>query len=174
MLLVYLYYYVYIYVQMERINNNGCNDRQRCDGEAKCGFAAVTGMVGFWPLDLQDKGKNLVADGQDFTLTDVEYQDDDGRWKSAPAYFPSRDSRGVLSSSSFSFGKQESFSWMAAFKQESNHNTGWAFSDVIEFDNFVMKYFSVFMVVASLKSLLPLMCGILWPLLRPMSRYLSM
>ena len=124
--------------KMDKINERGGNIYPQCEGKANCGFTLLPGMIGFWPLDLQNEGKNLVAKGQDFTLIKVKYQSDDGRWKSAPALFPSG-SQGVLSSSSFRFGSQQSFSWMTAFKFKTRRGFGYL-DTVLDFNSFSMMY----------------------------------
>ena len=81
------------------------------------GFSDVPGMLEFWPLNIQYEGQNVMSNGGDFALTNVQYNDDDGIWKSPPAYFPP-DGIGYFSSSEFNF-RQQDFSWMTAYKQEA-------------------------------------------------------
>ena len=94
-------------------------------------------MLDFWPLNMQYEGKNLMSNGGNFTLTNVQYNGDDGRWKSPPAYFPSN-GKGYFSSSEFHFEKQD-FSWMAAYKQEATV-MGAAFAFPLSFGAFDMTY----------------------------------
>ena len=108
---------------------------QICHGEVNC---AVPGMIDFWPMNIQYEGQNLMSNGGDFALNNVQYDDDDGIWKFPPAYFPS-DGKGYFSSSEFNF-RQQDFSWMTAYKQEASSWGNGAIAFTLSFGAFDMTF----------------------------------